>query len=494
MLSILLWLAQAVQANPAQALPRPCLYPAYGDATITVAATGRQETYAMFGPPGRPAPAPLLVLFHEFNSSHEANLNPQLWDGYDIIDRAVDRGWYVVLHDGGHASLCSTGENHSTYGNEDFQRHTEAVIEDVMCRFPIDKNRVYGYGFSMGGGEVLSYAARHRNPASNHGFFAAVVNHSGYFPINQRMSFMKPVDDCASIPDCMYNDNSYCDDAFQWRRADIMDLEPIDCPSNTWNGNAWPPEVDEVRYWTSQIHNLARTPIRTYRAIDETNDCMIPGNDLWQDFLLSAYGSTPLIDEYVFDCVSDPACPITSVMPDCVLGQGGFNPKHQWDAVCADRALDWLDGHTRSSTMDAVNSATGITLVAEDEVRFYHYSVVRTDPGDFGRLVTFRPQVNAIGFLNPNPSFGVGPHNLERIRIFAASPWSLLDVTDTINPVLLNTNYDVTMQVKGYATQPSDVLKNGMTQPFGTVWTYDSTKNQVEFDTTSGANNWEIIP
>jgi poly(3-hydroxybutyrate) depolymerase len=157
-------------------------------------------------------------------------LTPRVWHISALRARAAPRGWYVVMHDGGETP-CAAG-SHSTMGNENFQRHTEAVIQNVLCRFDIDKNRVYGYGFSMGGGEVLSYAARHRNPASNHGFFAAVVNHSGYFWINQRMSAGQPQNACSSIPDCMYG-TSYCGAPFAWRRADVLDLEPINCPANT---------------------------------------------------------------------------------------------------------------------------------------------------------------------------------------------------------------------------------------------------------------------
>lgn len=48
----------------------------------------------------------------------------------------------------------------------------------VLATYPaIDRDRIYGYGFSMGGGNALNYAARHLDRET--GTFAALVNHTG---------------------------------------------------------------------------------------------------------------------------------------------------------------------------------------------------------------------------------------------------------------------------------------------------------------------------
>ena len=114
-------------------------------------------------------------------------------------------------------------------------------------------------------------AARHRNPAGKNGFLAAVVNHSGYLFINQQMSRTQTTYDCQSIPDCMYG-ASYCSDPFAWRRADVLDLGQVVCPGSTWGGATWPATIADVSCWTSQIHNLARSPVRTYHTIGETDE------------------------------------------------------------------------------------------------------------------------------------------------------------------------------------------------------------------------------
>jgi hypothetical protein len=279
---------------------------------------------------------------------------------------------------------------------------------------------------------------------------------------------------------------SYCGAPFAWRRADVLDLEPINCPANTWGGNPWPADLSEVNFWTSQIHNLARTPIMTYRAIGETTDCMIPGNNLWQDFLASVYVAQPDIGQFLLDCGNIPSCP--SIDADCTTGP------HQWDAVCAEDALDWLAGYTRDSVMQNVSTHTGVTLIAEDDVRFYHFTVERTDPADFGRVVWFTPNPNAIGFLPPNQSFGSGPHNLNRLKIFADTPWSLLDTTNAADPLEVHTTYAVVNQVRGYVNPPSAVYKDNVLQTQGVDWTHDAAAKTIEF--ASGAPNakWTIVP
>jgi hypothetical protein len=97
--------------------PRPCVVPSYGEHTIQVAATGKSETYSVWGPPGFTGPAPLLVLFHSFQKSHLEWQAP-IWDGYDLIDRAVARGWYVVMHDGGEGTCVTVPPNYTTYGDD----------------------------------------------------------------------------------------------------------------------------------------------------------------------------------------------------------------------------------------------------------------------------------------------------------------------------------------------------------------------------------------
>lgn len=480
MLAIALTCALQIVINPGQSTRLPyaqyCINPSYGEHTIQVASTGKSETYSIWGPQGFPQ-GPLLVLFHSFQKDHLEWQKP-IWDGYDIITEAVDRGWYVVMHDGGESTCISDPPSFTTYGDDSFQDHTEAVIKNVICRFNIDKNRIYGYGFSMGGEEVLAYAARHRNPISDEGFFAGVVNHSGYYsPIYQVSGSQQVPAMCGALPSCLYGNQSYCQDPFRWRRATVLDLE-VPCPGNY--ASNWPPLPTDVEFYNSQIHNLARTPIKTYYATPEDN-CQISMNDLLASWLATYYGVQNLIQP--FNCG-----PVTcdSIDPDCTPNA------HMWDAVCADDALDFLEAHTRDSVMTDVYGGQGIILCAEDNKRFYDFKVKRIDPDDFGRIHWFKPSSSqSIGFLALNPTLGTGTPNISELTILANSQY--LTFLDTSLEIEIHSNYPTTMKVKGYATQPSDVILDGSgSQPF----TYNANSKIVTFTTGSSPTTevWRIVP
>jgi pimeloyl-ACP methyl ester carboxylesterase len=469
-----------VVQGPAQAQwQQRCLYPpSLGEFTIpNVSATGKSETYWAWGPSSAMGPAPLLMLFHSYQKDHLEWQKP-IWDNYDLIDEAVDRGWYVVMHDGGESSCVATPPSYTTYGEFSFQRHTEAVISNMMCRFNIDKERVYGYGLSMGGEEALVYAARHRNPNSNQGFFAAVVNHSGYYsPIYQVSGDQQGSPGCGPLPGCLYDGDDYCTDPFKWRQATVLDLEPITCPGTTYNG-VWPPTTAEVSFYNSQIQNLARTPLRTYYA-DAEPLCLRQMNDLLASWLGQYYGVTGLVSEFdcvTSNCMSDP--------PDCTPSA------HMWDAVCADDALNFLEGHTRTSTIASAYAGQGIILCAEDNKRYYDFKVVRTNSNDFGRIHWFKPSSSgSIGFLAPNPMLGSATHNIAELTILAGSPW--IPFLDSTQDVEIRTKWSMKVHVGGYPNPPSDVVLVGSGSQ---TINHDPQKKTVTFTTGNGDETWIIIP
>jgi len=135
--------------------------------TLFIPATGITETYLFYTPPAPPTPAPLLVHFHQASTS-----------AYDLVvlttflDEAEARNWYVIAP----FQLVPTyGTNHFSSVNS--QLHVDAVINWALANHAIDLDRIYGYGFSMGGGAALNYAARHLD--RERGTFAALVNHTG---------------------------------------------------------------------------------------------------------------------------------------------------------------------------------------------------------------------------------------------------------------------------------------------------------------------------
>ncbi|MFN0242660.1 MAG: hypothetical protein ACKVWV_07175 [Planctomycetota bacterium] len=159
--------ATAVGAAPtrmgARALPVPGERGLF-DVALNNTGTGWQERFLLFIP-DLPAGvrAPAVVVFHKFGVSH--------WDAYyntTFLTEARNRGWFMI------APLGASGVN---FGSLESQVNTRAVLDLVTSIYPVDKNRVYGVGFSMGGGGVAAYAQRNLDP--NRVMFAAICDHSG---------------------------------------------------------------------------------------------------------------------------------------------------------------------------------------------------------------------------------------------------------------------------------------------------------------------------
>ena len=104
------------------------------------------NSYDEFGPAH-----PLVLAYHGFGSSAGSVANASL------IDEECDtRGWVYV---------SPTGLDDQLFGSPICQQHIEAVIQWMLDNFNVDPDRIYAVGFSMGGGVVTNFAARHRDPA-----------------------------------------------------------------------------------------------------------------------------------------------------------------------------------------------------------------------------------------------------------------------------------------------------------------------------------------
>lgn len=108
-------------------------------------------------------PTPLLVVFHQYGVSHaDAPYHT------NFCEEARERNWFMV---------APYGASQTNFGSLPSQINTNAVLDWARANLPIAANRIYGVGFSMGGGGVASYAARHLDPDDSN--FAAIVNHTG---------------------------------------------------------------------------------------------------------------------------------------------------------------------------------------------------------------------------------------------------------------------------------------------------------------------------
>lgn len=138
-------------------------FPGLMEFAIFNTGSGYEERFLLQMPRAMPtSPVPLVVVFHKYGASHGDLLNS------GFIPEVRARGWFAV---------CPLGAQQKNFGSLESQINTQAVLRLVRQLFPIDPLRVYGVGFSMGGGSATNYAARHLDPKAT--MFAAVCDHTG---------------------------------------------------------------------------------------------------------------------------------------------------------------------------------------------------------------------------------------------------------------------------------------------------------------------------
>jgi hypothetical protein len=191
--------------------------------------------------------SPLLVVFHKFGVSH--------WDAYyntHFFEEARARGWFVI---------APLGASQKSFGSLEAQINVQAALDWVTSRFNIDMNRVYGVGFSMGGGAVSSYAARHVDPSGV--MFAAVLNHTGSVSLTNTWALEYDDDDVddnhpnpgdhLEVPDILeyWYGGPPATRAFYYQRCSTIDLDPN-------NGS--------IGVGTDMSRNLSHVPMRDWLA------------------------------------------------------------------------------------------------------------------------------------------------------------------------------------------------------------------------------------
>lgn len=124
--------------------------------------TGYWEDFMVFAP-DQTKPRPMVVVYHKYGVSQA-----DIWINTTFFQAATAKGWYVV------APISASGVHE---GCLEGQVNTEKVIDWMLDNFNINTNRIYGVGFSMGGGAVANFAARHLDPTKY--MFAAIVDHTG---------------------------------------------------------------------------------------------------------------------------------------------------------------------------------------------------------------------------------------------------------------------------------------------------------------------------
>jgi len=397
--------------------------------TITPAATGVEETGFLVYVPSGAGPFPMLVVFHAFG-----NTPASLQTDTSYFAEGQARDWCVV------APLGAYTQN---FGAEVPQLNTEAVIDYVLAGVNIDKTKVYGVGFSMGGGWCMSYAARHLDPA--HVVFAAVCDHTGGVSVDYvhaaavDYEAADPLESRKTLENALLYTGPPWAVPEKYRSGSVISIDPVTL--------AVDPETDMAR-------NLKDTGlILTVATSDPLTDLVYQTTTL-KDWLENTVGATVTYLE--------------------VAGA-----VHAWSTVDEDWVCDQLELHTLSTP-----TSGEFRLLADRDGVWLHFTITqRTAGASTPFTATVTPTGNQVDIEDFD--------NLSVIKVDTSTtvlnPASALTVRIYPDEAL---SHEV--RLTGYAGSPASVTRNGGA---GT-WSYDAGNQEVVLtETGSGAwATWVVTP
>ena len=374
------------------------------EVTLNTTGTDWAETFLLGVPPGPLRIAPLLVLFHGYGERPEDLLLKTRY-----FELARERGWYVV------APLSAHEYN---FGLEYAQRNTELALNWVAKVIPLDVKRIYGIGFSMGGGVVASYAARHQDLYG--GRFAAIVNHSGVTSLSH--TFRMSSDNRLFLSPLMFGETPD-QNPFAYSAVSSYDLDPV---------------TSLIDPNTDMLRNLVGTPVRTFAALSDPNQHVVNQ-------------TTHFESQFAFRGGSGDALRSTANI-------------HAWSTMNEVTTLDWLQGHVLRAP--APNKTHH--LLADRTQRWHGFYLHQRQAG------LFTPLIYHVDLAN-NRLHTIGTENLKRIALYAPSLG--LATNDTFEWSFGNADgQEVELVLRGVTHLPIDVERNGSST---IEWEYDSQKREL---------------
>jgi acetyl esterase/lipase len=395
--------------------PQPRLY----EVTIHPG-TGYVERF-LVSPGGRGKPRPLLVVFHKFGVSHYDVLY-----NTDFFREAQRRGWHCV------APLGASGVHFSSLES---QVNTEAVLNWMAANFQVNPKRVYGVGFSMGGGAALNYAARHLDPAGL--MFAAVVDHTGVVDLNDAYA-NEP--NARFIFDFWYgNGSAGSADPWKMARSSVIRVDP---------------STSQVDASSDLGRNLMHLTTRIVRATNDPVAYLMDQNDaLWSHLQSLGAGSAQHV-LYVL--------PYTG---------------HSWDLLDEVATCDWLAAQRLSIPR------AGNTLADRDGTYFY-FDVVQSAAGAFTPFVwEADSSANSLSIS--------GTANLARLSVDTPAAGLDVDSTLSVDIATADGNADEIV-LRRWPSYPSNVLRDGIAT---SSWSYDPQTRWLTLSEFDGApHEWTVVP
>ncbi|MDG1050783.1 MAG: alpha/beta hydrolase-fold protein, partial [Planctomycetota bacterium] len=411
--------------------------------SILVEETQEEESFTIYVPPTPPGvERPLLAAFHGFNVSHL-----DIWANTSFIAECQARDWILVAPYQRNLAPTGPGTSQTAFGSAQSQLHVQAVIDYAMDQFAVDRDRVYGVGFSMGGGAALSYAARHRD--RERGAFAAVVNHTGTVSLQNVYSNAD-----TSVQQLMVRifNGSPSFSPFEYSRASVINLDAAGTLVPGGNHMA---------------SNLAGVAVRTYYGIGDSQQYLI---DQGQS-LHALMGSLGLQHELV------------ALPANCTPQQQG----HCWSTIDETEVCDWLSSKSYQSPGPVGR------ILADRDGRWGEISVEPALSNEFA-VVEYSvsgPQ-NSVR-LQGTSNVDVIELDLADLGIDPLSSWSIRSGT-------LDGTADE-FSVAGLPGLPLAVRRNGVTlgeecqgAP-GPSWCFDASSGTLRISETSGVSAfWSVTP
>ena len=414
----------------ANVLPVPG-YPGAYNVTLRNTGSGYTESFVLQIPSGAPVgPRPMLVAFHRANVSHA---DAFLWTSFPQECQA--RGWYFVAPLGGSQRHFSSLVS---------QINPQRVLDLVCSLYPIDRQRIYGVGFSMGGGAVSTFAARHLDSDAPH--FAAILNHSGSVSIAH--AFANEIDDNDAddgpLPnganleasDLMqfWNGGTPATAAFSFQRCSSIDIDPL---------------TGQVGADTDLARNLGHLKVMTVLATGDTHPYIPYQTQTWVSHL-------------------------ANLGVDNTFNSVAYNG-HSWDALDDHAACNWF------ASISAVEPSSGNQLADEDGQSVFHFHVQQDQTGQFTPFQWLAdPTANRLSVW--------GSRNLRRLSVDAQAIGLAYLGTLRWNHSDLDATADE-LQLTNLPYAPLQVLRDGQSAAFS----YDAQLGTLLLTEPDGfGHQWQI--
>lgn len=374
--------------------------------------TGFQEFFLLGIPsPLLPGDHPLLVMFHGAKASEKSCY----LHGSALFDGARNRGWFV---------LSPLGSHDENFGSQEAQINTAYVLDLVTSVLPninIDGDRIYGAGFSMGGGWMMSYAAQHQ--ALGRPRFAALVNNAGTASIAYTYWHSSASQQQDLFEDPRMFGGPPTTEAHKYSQASIFDMDPS---MTVVDFNLVNPNTDMGR-------NLAETPIRHYLGTADPNPGLVLATETANAWLATVLGfSSTLI-------------PVVGAM-------------HNWNTIQTTDALDFLQGKTLQTP------TTGQHRVLADREGNWSHFYVYQDAG--GAFTPFRWEHIPAG---PGSAKLILDETKNLEQLVVSTQTLVINTANPLDVVMGSADGSAERTLlTGYATQPGSVTRAGVQI---TIWT-----------------------